>query len=162
VTYLDLAGFKARSIMPAADIDLIESIEPGWIDTKLEDTSDEIDARLAKRYAVPFGAADLNSPRTDVPRIVLRWLTALVTADCYAKRGANPSSPYDQSAIIDPAALARLELKEAADSETGLFELPLLASDSANGVTRGGPLSYSEASPYTWTRRQRELAADED
>lgn len=158
MTYLDLAGFKARSIMPSADLDMLEVAEPGWIDTKLEDTSSEINARLAKRYAVPFGTAMLNAPRTDVPRIVLRWLSDIVTAACYAKRGVNPSSPYDQAAILDPAIQARAEIKEAADAEGGLFELPLLASSDVTGVSRGGPLSYSEASPYTWADRQREDA----
>lgn len=160
MSYLDLAGFKARTIMPSADVDLLDAVEPQWLETKIADVSDEIDAQLAKRYVVPFGDASLNTVRANVPRIVLGWVAAIVTADAYAKRGVNPSSPYDQATIIDPALRARAEIKAAADATGGLYELPL-RDGGTEGVTRGSPLAYSEQSPYTWATRQREDADGE-
>jgi len=51
--------------------------------------------------------------------------------------------------------IAVAELKEAADSKDGLFDLPLRADTTATGVSKGGPRGYSEASPYTNLDRQR-------
>jgi guanyl-specific ribonuclease Sa len=83
------------------------------------------------------------------------WLATLVTPLVYRKRGIDPTD--EQIVAADAAAqTARDEIKEAADSETGLFELPLRADTSASGVDRGGPFGYAEASPYTWLDVQRE------
>ena len=158
--YLDVTGFKLRTIMPSGDVDALETLEPGWTQQKIDDWGDELDARLGKRYAVPFG--DAGTPRTNVPPTVLRWLTALVTRDTYLKRGFNPSSQQDQLGIFGMAEKAETELKEAADSQAGLFELPLKASDTSDGITRGGPLAYSEASPYTAMTLQAEDGYAED
>jgi len=141
---MSLAQFKARTIMPAADVDRLEALFSGWIQQMLDDWSDEIDARLRKRYAVPFNA-------TTPPRVVLRWLKHLGTRDAYAKRGWNPTSEMDREAIVAAAETALAELKEAADAQNGLFDLPVLASSSASGVSKGFPFVYSEQSPYTWT-----------
>lgn len=134
--------------MPQRDVDRLEVDEPGFLQSQLDDWSAEIDDRLRKRYAVPFA-----SP---TPRTVLRWLTKLVTREAYDKRGRNPSSEQDQSAIDGAAEQAERELREAADAKDGLFELPLRADQpDVSGVTVGEPLGRADADPYAWMDRQR-------
>ncbi len=152
--YLDVAGFGLRSVMPAEMIQRLEQKSPGWLQTKLNAKSAWIDAKLWKRYAVPFA-----SP---APEIVLDWLAALVTPEAYAKIGFNPSSEQDKSSIIEPADNARDEIDEAADAQNGKFELPLRADTTAGGISRGGPRVYSEASPYVGFDRQAATGRDED
>jgi hypothetical protein len=140
--------------MASADVDALEIIEPGWILQQISDASAEIDARLAKRYAVPFSN---SSP----PLAILRWLTAIVTPLCYFKRGVNPSDAQFAQ-ILKAAERAEAAIKEAADSNTGLYELPLRADSAAGGITRGFPRGYSEASPYVGFTIQRAAAWEED
>lgn len=144
---LSVSGFKARSIMPSADVDALETQEPGFLDAQLSMVTDRINSQLRKRYAVPF-----ESP---VPEIFLGWLTAIVTPLAYRKRGWNPSDEQSQAIEQDRKdALAEVQL--AADSEIGLFDLPLRETTGESGISRGGPLGYSEASPYDWTDVQAE------
>jgi hypothetical protein len=140
--------------MPAEMIQRLEQRSPGWLQTKLNSRSSWIDAKLGKRYAVPFAA-----PR---PEIVLDWLAALVTPEAYAKIGFNPSSEEDKASIIDPADQARDEIDEAADAQNGKYELPLRADTTANGISRGGPRVYSEQSPYVGFDRQAATGRGED
>jgi len=151
--YLDLTTFKARTLAPATYADAVEAAEPGWVAGQLEYWSRWLDARLAKRYVVPF---DATSP----PVAVVGWLARLVTHQLYLKRGVDPTDAQVE-AIRQDMLEAREEIKEAADAEGGLFELPLKSTTTAEGVTRGTPLGYSEADPYTWSVKQREAAADE-
>src|SRR5262249_40937353 len=142
-SYLDLSGFKLRSEMPDEDIDLVEQRYPGYLAAKLDEETAWINGRLKKRYAAPF--------KDPVPTIVLGWLAKIVTPAAYKKRGWNPSSEQDQD-ILKEAETAREEIKEAADSNEGLFELPVRQDlPGGTGVVFGGPLGYAEASPYTWT-----------
>lgn len=128
--------------MPAADVASLNTIASGWVDTQLEYWSSQIDARLAKRYAVPFA-----SP---YPIAVKGWLARIVTVRAFLKRGIDPNDQQFQEIKADcDAAIA--EIKEAADSNEGLFDLPLRANTNATGITRGGPFGYSESSPYAWT-----------
>jgi hypothetical protein len=153
-SYLTVTEFKLRSIMPQADVDALELREPGFLAETIADWSEEIDARLRKRYVAPF-----SSP---YPRTIIRWLVKLVTRDAYEKRGLDPSSASDEKAIYGAAETAEAELKEAADSEKGLFDLPLRADDSTSGVVNGGPLGYTEQSPYTWATLQKRAAIEEE
>lgn len=156
--YLDLAGFKLRTIMPSSDVDSFDSganIAPGFLAQRLTDWSRYIDTRLRKRYAVPFA--------TPTPLILCEWLTALVTKDAYAKRGFALDSAQDKAVIVDPADRALAEIKEAADSNEGLFDLPLKENGvDASGVTKGGPFGYSEQSPYRWTDKQAKAGRSDD
>jgi hypothetical protein len=146
--YLTLAQFRLRTVMPGGDVDAIEAAAPGFLLQLLEDETEWLKARLRKRYAVESFDA---SP----PAIVLRWLVKMVTPQAYEKRGWNPSSEQDK-AILDAGDAARAEVKEAADSEVGLFDLPLRQDAAGSGISKGGPFGYAEASPYTWTDRQAE------
>lgn len=153
MTYLVLATYRSRTGMPAAWVTEVENKSAGWVDTLLEDTSAQIDARLAKRYAVPFA----DPP----PRCVLRWLTAIVDPIVLRKRGIDQTDEqYADFVKLSDAAWK--EIVEAADGNTGLLDLPATASSSASGITKGGPLGYSEASPYVGFDDQGRRGRDED
>jgi phage gp36-like protein len=151
--YLAIADFKLTTDMPSAFVDEIEVSEPGWVDKALDMGSAYIDSRLAKRYAAPFEAP--------YPIAVIRWLTDLVTLRCWRKRGvvATDEQMIDYRAAADAA---MRELTEAANSDTGLFDLPQRADVDTSGITRGFPRSYSEQSPYVWYDVQAEVGRDED
>jgi phage gp36-like protein len=150
--YLDRSAFKARSIMPATDVDDLESIAAGWVDMQLEQVSRWIDSRLRKRYDAPFDVATC-------PEIVKSWLTRLVTLRAYLRRGVDATDAQFEMIKADAEAAA-VEIKEAADSADGLFDLPLKDSSKATGVSQGGPFVYSEASPYDFIDVQREAVRD--
>lgn len=148
--YLDASGHAALSIAPASLLAELDSVAAGWRTAQLTYWSDWLDARLRKRYAVPF-----TNP---YPPAVPGWLARIVDEASYLKRGIDPTDAQ-WPIIQERAAEARAEIKEAADSVTGLFELPL--ADGSQGVKRGTPLVYAEQSPYTWIREQREAAENE-
>lgn len=152
-SYLTLAGFKAASVMPDEDIDALDARYPSFFDEQLENESAWIDARLRKRYGAPFA-----SP---YPKAVVRWLAAIVTERAYKKRGVDPN---DQQAadLVQDAKDAKTEVLEAANSVEGLFDLPERADTTTSGISKGGPLSYSEQSPYVWKDVQANVARDED
>lgn len=153
MAYLVLATYRSRAGIPGAWIDAIEVGTPGWVDTLLEDLSAAIDARLAKRYAVPFAAPP--------PRAVLRWIAALADVRVLLKRGIDQTDrQYEDIARL--ADTAEKELAEAADGNTGLFDLPKRADTDASGISRGGPLGYSEASPYVGFDEQGARGRAED
>lgn len=151
--YLDLAGFKDLSEMPAASIDELEVDHAGWVDAQLGYWSRQIDARLAKRYATPF-----ESP---YPLAVQGWLARVVTVRALRRRGVDANDEQYADMKADAEA-AWAEIREAADSNEGLYELPLRADTTETGISRGGPYSYSEQSPYVWTDRQAATGRDED
>lgn len=166
--YMLTSRFRELTIMPAGDLDMIETLEAGWTQKQIDLVGAWINTRLAKRYAVPFGADPLvgHTERDDVPEVIEGWIVALMTLRAFVKRGFNPSTSDDWfvEGVINPAKEAKAEVLEAADSEKGLFDLPFKASEDPDGtgVTRGGPLGYSEASPYAWTDVQLETGRNED
>lgn len=145
--YLDNTGLASLTVMPASYISAIEAIEPGWVAAQLAAWSAWIDSRLRKRYDAPFA-----SP---YPVAVQNWLARIVTHRCYLKRGIDPTDAQS-TAIKDDADAAMKEIQEAADSDKGLFDLPLRADTTAPGITKTAPLGYCEQSPYTWTIVQLE------
>jgi hypothetical protein len=151
--YLTFDEFKGLSLMPSGDLDSLEEVSPGWIDSQLAYWSAQIDSRLRKRYAAPF-----SSP---YPLAVQGWLARIVTVRCYLKVGVRPSD--EQFAEIKADADAAIaEIKESADSVVGLFDLPLRADTTSTGVSKGAPMVYSEASPYAWTDVQGAAGRTED
>jgi hypothetical protein len=137
-------------IVPNGTLSAVPS--PGWFDFAFARATASMYGRLRKRYAVPF---DANNP----PEKALDWIVALVDPMAYRKRGVNTSD--EQIAEINKArdeALA--EMKEAADSDTGLFDLPLLNDEAMSAISQGGPYGYSEFMPYTWTDVQVEDAIE--
>lgn len=152
--YLTLETFRDLSLLPPSYVDVIEQMHPGWIGRQLTRWSAWIDARLSKRYAVPFDAA---SP----PMIVEEWLNRIVTHRCYLKRGVDPTDAQVEDIKADAEA-ARIEINEAADKDDNRFELPFRADlPGSVGVVKGAPLAYSEQSPYTASELQRDAAGEE-
>lgn len=151
--YLDLDGFKMLSTMPSEYVDEVQARYPGFIQKHLEANSGLIDARLRKRYAAPFAEP--------YPVAVQLWLARVTTPTVWLRRGVDPN---DQQFIDvkDSATAAWEELREAADSNEGLYDLPLRADTDKSGVSKGGPFGYSEASPYVWTDIQRRTGRYED
>lgn len=147
MAYLTFADWKARTSMSDVDADDLEARYPGHVALKIGERQAWIDGKLKKRYAAPFA--------TPVPEIVLAWLVSLVTLDAYKKRGFDPSSQQD-ALIAKEADDSKTEVQQAADSNEGLFDLPLRQDTTASGISRGGPLGYSEPGPYTWIDRQRD------
>lgn len=146
-SYLDLLEFRTRTVMPSEDVDLVESMYPGFLLSRLIFHTSRINARLRKRYDAPFA-----SP---VPEIVLGWLVALVTLEGYQKRGWNPSDAQSAQ-IVTAATEASADLLEAANSEEGLLDLPVRENTTDTGISKGGPFGYSEPSPYDWIDAQTE------
>lgn len=146
-------GFKARTAMPGVDVDQVEADSPGFIDSRIAVATSWIDSKLRKRYEVPF-----VSP---APEVYLGWLVALVTPEAYRRRGWDPSDA--QSAQIEQDRKdARDQVQEASDSNEGLWDLPLRQDVSSSGITKGGPLGFSETSPYAWTDVQVDTGRTED
>ena len=151
--YLTLVEYRGLSLMPGEDVDALEVRYPGWVAAQLGLASAHMDARLAKRYEIPFAAP--------YPVAVVGWLVRIVDVRALVKRGVS-SSDEQFTLIAEDAKAAAEEIKEAADADKGLYELPLRADTVAQGATRGLPLVYTEASPYVWTDVQRRAGYDED
>lgn len=153
VAYMTLAEFRAATLMPWSFVDEAEAAEPGFIDTRLYLQSAKIDARLAKRYAAPF--------KPPYPIAVLEWLVSLVTYEVWLKRGIAATDEQAAQYKTDRD-LARGDLESAANSEVGLFDLPLRSDTDATGISRGFPQGYSEQSPYKWMNVQERIGREED
>jgi len=151
--YLTVERFKLLSSIPSSYIDTIEKATPGWTLAQIEAESAWLDSRLSKRYDAPFASPP--------PVIVERWITKIVTREAYKKRGYDPTDKQGQLYEQDRTE-AMAEIKEAADSVDGLFELPKRADTTESGVERGFPQVYSETSPYAFTDVQGDVGHNED
>lgn len=134
---------------------VVDALPTGWIEAQLLAVAARIDARLAKRYAVPFAEP--------YPDIIKSWITDIVSLNAWLKRGmaANDEAFAEYKAKHDRAFE---ELLEAANSETGLFDLPSMtgAGPDVTGISRGGPRAYSEQSPYAGFDQQSRRGRAED
>lgn len=110
--------------------------------------------------AGPYAEDNVYASDTQVPEALLGWITAIVTPRIYSKRGYNPQDPQIED-IRAEAQRAIDELKEAADSKDGLFDLPK-NEDSDSAITTAGPMLYSETSPYVWMDEQANQGTQED
>ena len=149
--FLDLAGFKALTVIPDEDVDEVETRYPGWVDAQLEIETARLNGKLRKRYA-------LTSP---FPLIVKSWLTRVVTPLVYHKRGVDPTDGQFED-MVEDANRARDEVQEAANAEDGLYDLPLNEGSTETGVSKGFPMAYTEASPYAFADDQYARARVED
>ncbi len=148
--------------MAPLEVDYVETDSPGFVDARIAIQTSWMHQRLRKRYgkSLPFG----NATGGEVPEILLGWLTALVTLDVMRRRGMNPSDPVAQMYAEDVTRV-QAEIKEAADSKDGLFDISgtETATDPRDSsVSTGGPLGYSETSPYVWTGIERVNGRGED
>lgn len=151
--YLTLSDFKQISVVPAQFIDEIELRTPGWVEQRIRMISAYIDTRLSKRYATPF--------QDPCPFAVRDWIAKIVSMDCWLRRGVEPTDT-EISEYKAQQQQAYDELKEAANSDTGLFDLPLRSDVDGTGISRGAPLATSQQSPYAWTTEQARIGRQED
>lgn len=155
MSLIDLATFKDNSTMPPEDVDALEVQYPGFVARRIAKRESRMNDRLVNRYAVPFSSA---SP----PDTAVDWVVAQVTLDCYMRRGWNPTSAQDLL-VKEQSDKAEAQILEAANSDTGLFNLPIRQSSAGTtGVSKGGPFGYSETSPYVAFDRQADDARNED
>jgi hypothetical protein len=151
-SFLDTEQFKVLTLLPKSWVEAVETVTPGFTQARIDYHSDWIEARLRKRYgrwSPPY------------PGIVIGWTTRLVTLDVDIKRGVQPTD--EQFKLIEKQAIdAAAEVKEAADSDVGLFDLPVTDEAAGSGVTQGSPRVYSETSPYVWLDGQALTGRQQD
>jgi phage gp36-like protein len=151
--YLTIDRYKVLALVPPSYVDEVEAMAPGFTEAAIDVASDWIDSQLRKRYAAPF--------QIPIPGVVEQWVSRMVTPDLLVKRGVNATD--EQFVYLERRAdAAAKEIQEAANSETGLYDLPLRDDRSSTGIVYGTPGGYSEQSPYVWTNVQAEAARGED
>ena len=139
------------TVMPATYVEELETKYPGWVDKQIDMASARIDVQLSKRYVTPFIGA---------PMIIKEWTARMVEVSCWLKRGVRTTDEqFQESRARGDKALEEIEL--AANSENGLFDLPLATGGSAVTATTW-PRGYSEQSPYVWLDDQAEIGRSED
>lgn len=152
MAYVDIEYVQLIGTVPPQVLAAFHEANPGAVDAICESVSRMFDARLHKRYATPFAAP--------VPEALRFHVAQVVSYQIWLKVGYNPGSAQDEA--IKTARDDALEwLKDAADSQAGTVELPVREAPvdgDTSAISRSRPLSYNEASPYTWTRRQAERA----
>lgn len=107
-----------------------------------------------------YDVSNSYAASTPVPEAILKWLTWLVSLDVLERHGLNPNDPF-AIARREEAKLARDELAEAANSQTGLFDLPI-EEDLQSAITTGGPVFYSETSPFVGQDQEADRGERED
>ncbi|HEY6464090.1 MAG TPA: hypothetical protein VIY73_28170 [Polyangiaceae bacterium] len=107
-----------------------------------------------------YSTDNVYAAASPVPEAFLDWLTVLVTLDAYDKRGHNPQDPA-LARLATRELEVRAEVKEAADSKDGLYDLPT-SEDESSAISSGGPLGASSASPYVSFSEQARRGREED
>jgi phage gp36-like protein len=147
--YPTLQDVMDLGILLEEDVRWLEERYPGIVLRTATKVSATFDDFLSKRYGVPF--------ETPYPDSLVDNVAAVTSYRLYTKRGGRPDGTKAEAAQrAHDAAMAWLQ--QAADSKDGLVELvqKQSAPRGAVAVNRGGPLSYSEASPYSFMDVQRE------
>jgi len=158
-TYLTFDLLKGLITIPDEFVNEVEARYPGWVEAQIAAYSRWVEAQLRKRYATPFNAYD-GVPDPTPPQIQF-WLARLVAVPVWLKRGVDPNDLQFEEVRTDRDN-AREEIADAANSETGLYDLPLKVSKDGSLIVHGGPFSYSEQSPYVAFDRQRVTGRNED
>lgn len=148
--YMTTTAFMLASMIPEQQVVVLINNRTGWLENRIDWWSRKIEARLAKRYKVPFDP----SPTGPAPAIVLMWLTDLVQRDAYIALGTQSFSEADQKLIESSATQAEADLLEAANEETGLFDIPLRDDQPGSAIIEEAPLMSTDTSPYSWIDRQ--------
>lgn len=148
----EVIDFRTRTIMPEGDVDELWDQRPGYLEAALAGALADIVSRLRKRYRTPFTTSGGANPR---PEIVVMWQTKITTPEAYRARGYDPKDPSMEFVEKDRDR-AYEQIKEAADAQGGLYDIPLLETEDGTGIVKGGPIGYAEASPYDWTDVQSE------
>jgi hypothetical protein len=152
--YLTLVQYRAITTLDGSIVDLCGTKGKNvqrWLDL----ASAHIRSRLVKRYAIDWSEV-ANQP---VPDKIIEWLILLVDIPVCKCTGAIPEGRVDDW-IREDEKRVNDELKEAADSENGLFELPL-REPGVSAVNKGGPLVTSNTTIYGFFDAQQ-TARDSD
>lgn len=152
--YLTIPELKVRMDLPSEYVAEIEALQPGWTAAQIESCSRlDIDPPLRKRYTVPFDPC---------PEAVKTWIARILTVRILRRRGIDPTDQQFVSYEKDKDKTLA-DIQAAANSDTGLWDLPLRDDGSATtGIALGGPRSYSEQSPYVFTDQQIATGSYED
>jgi len=153
MAYLTLAEYRLRSRIPGSYIDDLEVAYAGYVDAMVAQVSAAIDARLAKRYAVPFDAP--------APIAVQAWVTQIVDLQVWLKRGFDGTT-LDGEQYVRASQQAYDEVREAADAKDGLYDLPLRSDTTASGIARTAIRWQSNASPYVARSKVAQRGRTED
>ncbi len=154
-SYLALATYRSRTTLDGSMVDLCvtKGKDVAWW---LECASAQIKTRLAKRYAVDF------SDPGPVPDQIIFWLIRLVNIDVMECTGAIPEGRVDNWAD-EARKQVYEELKTAADSENGLFDLPLKNTDTlgSSAINKGGPMVFASNTITGWFDEQQRIRDEE-
>lgn len=144
--YLDLAGFKLRTLMPSSDVDIVEQFQRGFTAQRIANWSSEINAAARKRYGnagnlgnhVPFGQLPpvLVPQGTNAPQVVLvgrpilgsmRVVVQIVSAGAlgvatfvWSSDGGNTWHPNSPDAVLAGAGLGLTTATAVSLTGTGL------------------------------------------
>ena len=140
-SYVSAQRFRTLTVIPLTRLDVLEREHAGWLEANLEQRSRQIEDRLRHKYAIPFPSRHAT---------VEGWIVALVQLDALVRIGVEPSDLLFAT-VEKKAELTEAQLNDASDPESARWNLPLRDSRDASGIVKGGPKSYSESSPYTWT-----------
>ena len=146
-TYLALASYRSKTTIDGSLVDLCvaKGKDVAWW---LESASAQINTRLAKRYAVDFASPG------PVPDQIIFWLIRLVNIDVWECAGGLPEGREDGWADAARKQVYE-EIKEAADAENGLYELPLRNTDTLgnSAVNKGAPFVHEDMTVHhAWAR----------
>lgn len=150
--YPSLQNVMDFGVLLEEDVRWLEERYPGLVLRIAEAVSSSFDDFLSKRYGTPFQAP--------YPVSLIQHVVAVVVYLLITKRGVKVEGTKLEAARLAHD-LAWAWVKEAADSKDGLIELVRAQATprGAVAVDRGGPLAYSEASPYSWMDVQRDRLA---
>lgn len=153
MAYLDRDAFANRTTMPQEFINELHASAPLWFDAQFAMIESKINAKLRKRYGAPFAAP--------VPETVLAWETDIITFRAYQRRGVDPTDAQMVD-VKNAHDAAWREVDEAANAETGLFDLPLRENTTESGIVKTSTLAYSEKSPFVAFDDQVDVGRNED
>jgi len=117
-----------------------------FINTQIRMIRAKIYDRLRVRY-------DVDAMKLAEPDTVKRWIGELIAPKVYRKRGIDPTDAV-YTEFLRVAEAAEAEITAAADSVTGLYQLPLSSSNESSAATKPKIASSSDADPGAWKRRQ--------
>jgi hypothetical protein len=109
-----------------------------------------------------YDPSNVYTAQTPVPDVMIRWIVDMTTPRVFERRGVHPSNDDAIKLMFEREATAAREVADAANSETGLFDLPLNTDTGGSGVTAPAPIAHSQASPYHWMNIQRARGRRED
>ena len=101
---------------------------------------------------------------TPYPEAALGWIVDGVSVDVLRKHGVNTQDPQIMQVferfkeVWGPDG----EIFQAANSQEGLFDLPDNDKDGATDISSGGPLFYTESSPFVSADQQEFYGRQED